>query len=56
MNEPHDLDPEGFGNPLPGRIRPPQDSDMIPVPRQILEAMANMSNALAKRNQQLPEE
>ncbi|MCP4610024.1 MAG: hypothetical protein GY845_15055 [Planctomycetes bacterium] len=61
MKEPMDFQPEEFEepirkvNPMP-RPRPQQNPEMVQVPRNMLEAMTRMSEALATRYLQTYEE
>ncbi len=50
MNEPRDIELEEFAKPLPG-TRPQHDPGMVQVPRNMLDAMVRMSEALATRHQ-----
>ncbi|MCP4609768.1 MAG: hypothetical protein GY845_13760 [Planctomycetes bacterium] len=55
MEEQRDIGSEEFVNPTP-RMNPRRNPEMVQVPRNMLDAMVRMSEALATRHQQTEED
>ncbi len=55
MNDPMEFQNEEFAKPMP-RMNPRRNPEMVQVPRNMLDAMVRMSEALATRHQQTEEE